>query len=78
MMNNVREYILMPEDIFSKKNRTADDGTLSKVLFFNIARQTRFPVGVASVDAENCYDRVAHAMASLVFQAFGVMANPLK
>ncbi len=24
------------------------------------------------VDLENCFDRVAHAMASLVFQAFGV------
>lgn len=72
MMNNVRRYGLMPEEIFSKKNRTADDGTLSKVLFFDISRQTRRPAGVASVDAENCYDRVAHAMASLVFQAFGV------
>ncbi len=27
---------------------------------------------IASVDASNCYDRIAHAMASLVFQAFGV------
>jgi hypothetical protein len=24
------------------------------------------------VNASNCYDRIAHAMASLIFQAFGV------
>ncbi len=27
---------------------------------------------IASVDASNCYDRIAHAMASLIFQSFGV------
>ena len=33
MMANVRKFGLMPEEIFSEKNRTADDGTLVKVLF---------------------------------------------
>jgi hypothetical protein len=53
----------------------ADDGTLSKTLFCNLARQARAPAAIASVDASNCYDRIAHAMASLVFQAFGVPAT---
>ena len=75
MMNNVRKYNLMPDEIFSEKNRTAEDGTLAKILFFDISRQTRRPAGIASVDAENCYDSVAHAMASLCFQAFGVKGN---
>ena len=30
------------------------------------------PAGIASVDASNCYDRVAHLIASLVFESFGV------
>ncbi len=30
-------------------------------------------MGLASVDADNCYDRIAHPIASLVFQAFGVL-----
>ena len=72
MMNNVRAHNLMPDEIFSERNRTADDGTLSKVLFYDLVRQSRRPAGVSSVDADNCYDRVAHAIASLVFQAFGV------
>ena len=78
MMTNVRKFGLMPEEIFSEKNRTAEDGTLAKVLFFDIARQTRRPAGVASVDAENCFDRVAHAMASLIFQAFGVSGQSVE
>ena len=72
MMENARRYNLMPEEIFSERNRMADDGTLCKTLFCDLARQARVPAAIASVDASNCYDRIAHAMASLVFQAFGV------
>ena len=42
------------------------------MLFLDTVRQTRLSAGLASVDAANCYDSVAHAIASLVFQAFGV------
>ncbi len=78
MMDNVRKYNLMPDGIVSKKNCTAEDGTLEKILFFDISRQTCQPAGVASVDAKNCYDWVAHAMASLCFQAFGVKRNSVQ
>jgi hypothetical protein len=56
----------------AKKNRTADDDGLAKTLFYDIACQMRTPAAIASVDAVNCYDRIAHAMASLIFQSFGV------
>ena len=72
MLDNVRKYNLMPEEIFSERNRMADDGTLAKVLFYDIARQARIPAAISSVDAANCYDRIAHAIASLVFQSFGI------
>ena len=72
MMAKARGHNLMPEEIFSKQNRMADDNTLIKTLFCELARQARAPAAIASVDALNCYDRIAHAMASLVFQAFGV------
>ena len=72
MMQNVRKHNFMPEEIYSEKNRMADDGSLAKVLFYDIVRQTRLPAGLASVDASNCYDSIAHAIASLVFQSFGV------
>ena len=72
MLQNARNHEMMPEEIFSEKNRMADDGTLCKTLFFDIVRQARIGAAIASVDASNCYDRIAHAMASLIFQAFGV------
>jgi hypothetical protein len=43
-----------------------------KTLFYDIARQKRSPAAIVSVDASNCYDQIAHAMASLIFQSFGV------
>ena len=72
MMGSAREHHLMPEEIFSKKNRMAGDGTLCKTLFYDIARQSRVPSAKALVDALNCYDRIAYATASMIFQAFGV------
>ena len=60
----------MPEDIYSKKNRMADDGTLAKVLLFDVVRQFRLPAGLSSVDAANCYNSIAHAIAALTFRAF--------
>ena len=44
----------MPEEIFSKRNRMADDGTLGKTLFYDISRQAQVPAAIASVDALNC------------------------
>jgi hypothetical protein len=68
----------MPEEIFSEKNCMADKGTLCKTLFYDITRQARVPAAIASVDALNCYDRIAHAIASLIFQAFGVPLSAVK
>ncbi len=50
----------------------ADDGMLAKVLFYDIVRQSRLLAGISAVDADNCYDRIAHPIASLVFQSLGV------
>ena len=72
MMDNASKYGLMPEEMYSEKNKIVDNGTLAKVLFFYITRQTRLSAGLSSVDAANCYDAVAHVIASLTFQAFGV------
>jgi hypothetical protein len=56
MLQQARTYKLIPEEIYSERNRLADDGTLVKVLFFDIVRQTRRLAGISSVDADNCYD----------------------
>ena len=63
MLANIRKYRLMPDKIYSERNRLADDGTLSKVLFYDIVRQLQRPAGLAAVDADNCYDRISHPIA---------------
>ncbi len=72
MLEEARKYKLIPEEIFSEKYCTADDGGLAKTLFYDIVCQLRVPATIPSVDASNCYDRIAHAMALLLFQSFGV------
>lgn len=72
MMQNIRKNGLMMEEIFSEVGKTAEDGGLAKVLFYDIVRQSRKSAAISSVDAANCYDSIAHAIASLVFQACGV------
>ena len=42
------------------------------MLFYDIFRLLRVSAGISSVGAANCYDCIAHAIASLVFQPFGV------
>ena len=64
-LDNVRKYGLVPEEIYSERGKVPDDGTLARVTFNDVVRQTRLSAGVASVDAANCYDSVAHAIASL-------------
>ena len=57
MLDLARAHNLVPEEIYSAKG--------NQVLMYNIARQLRHPLLVASVDASQCYDRVAHAIAAL-------------
>jgi hypothetical protein len=78
MLANARKHNLMPEEIYSKQNRMADDGTLTKVITFDIIWQMRRSAGIALVDADNCYNRIAHAIVSLVFQAFGVPSTSVE
>ena len=78
MMDNVRRHGLMPEEIYSEKGKTADDGSLAKVLFYDISRQSRIAAGLSSIDAANWYNNIAHAIASLVFQAFGVPVEAIE
>jgi hypothetical protein len=72
MLNMVGLNGFMPDEIFSECNCTAEEGTLLKVLFYDVVWQTRSAAGISSVDADNCYDRLSHAIASLVFRSFGV------
>ncbi len=51
---------------------------LTKTLFNDVTCQARVPAAIAFVNASNCYDRIVHAMALLVFQAFGVPVSAVE
>ncbi len=72
MLHTARRYKLVPEEIYSERNHLADNGTLAKVLFYNIVRQTKLPAGISAVNADNYYDWICHPIASMVFQSLGV------
>ena len=40
MLKNMRRHNMMPDEICSKKHRMAEEGTMMKVLFFNIVWQS--------------------------------------
>jgi hypothetical protein len=69
---NMMKYKLMPEVVYSECNRLAKNGTLSKVLFYDIFHQLCWPAGLASIDADKFYNRIAHPMALMIFQALGI------
>ena len=68
-MRSLIDQGLLPEDHFSKKGSTADDVKFDKTLMEDLSRQSRTPMGIVSVDAAQCYDRVNHVMMSLVWLA---------
>ena len=78
MLDVARRYNFMPEEIYSEQGKKADDGLLSKVLLYEIFHQSRCPAALTSIDAANCYDSIAHTIASLFFQAFGVSGNAVE
>ena len=72
MLDLARKHGIVPPEIYSEKGRTAEDAVLHQVLAYDIARQTRALLIVASVDAAQYYDRIAHLIVDLTLQASGV------
>ena len=52
MIGNVGWHNMMPDQIYSKNNCTADNSAKSKVLFFDIVQQSQGTAGISSVDAD--------------------------
>lgn len=76
MLEQVQHYKLMSDEVFSEEQCMADDSILAKVLFYDISEKLRPSSVLVLVDDANCYNRVAHAITSLIFQAFGAPHTP--
>jgi hypothetical protein len=74
---SLRRVGFLPEEHYSQKESLAEDACFDKILTFDISRQSRTPLSVASVDAAQCYDRVNHIMMGLVWMALGVLQSAI-
>ena len=72
MLDVVRSHGFMPEEIYSEKVKSADDCFLAKFIIYDIVWQGRTSAALIAIDAAKCYNNIAHAIASMVFQAFGI------
>ena len=72
MLDSVRAAGLIPEEHFSDKENTAEDGKFANVLMCDLSRQRRKKMGSISANAGSYYDQMHHATMALLFIALGV------
>ena len=61
-----------PVEQFTKRGSQALQGVVASGLFCNIARALHRTAAIESVEFANCYDAVAHLIASIALQSFKV------
>jgi len=67
---------LIPDEIYgSRPGYRANICALNKVLTYDVLRQSRLLAALCSNDADSCYDRILHALASISLQRMGVAAE---
>lgn len=75
MMRQLASTGSAPKEVYGGiKSKDARAVGLLRRLIPDISRQMRLPLAIASVDAQSCYDRIAHPVASLACQRLGVPA----
>jgi signal transduction histidine kinase len=73
MMDQAEAQNWIPREIYGgRKNHEAIEVALNRRFLTDIARQRRTPLAIASVDAQTCYDRMAHSIASIAAQGWQV------
>ena len=72
-----KNNLLAKEQYGSRPGKQAIDHAVHKALTFDIIRQYRIPSALCSNDAKSCYNRVAHAIASLAYRRLGVPDPPV-
>ena len=78
MMDEARASGVTPEEHYSEKDSTAEDGKFAGILMCDISRQQRRQMALVSADAGNCYDRIHHCIMLLCFLAAAVPVGAIK
>jgi hypothetical protein len=63
------------EQYGSREGKNAIGQALNKVLSFDLIRQARLDAAMCSNDVKSCYDRIVHAIASILMQNQNVAAS---
>ncbi len=72
MLDKAFEGDTIPVEQFAKRGSQATEGVLTSGRFCNIARELHKTAAIENVDQANCYDAVAHPIASIALQSFKV------
>jgi hypothetical protein len=73
MIKRMEQNSWIPPEIYGgRKNHEVIDVAMNCRLVADIARQWRAPLAIASVDAQTCYDRMAHSVALIAMQGWQV------
>ncbi len=70
MMDKAFQVDIIPAEQFAKRGSQATEGLLTSGLFCDISRALHKIAAIESVDLANCYDAVAHPVASIALQSF--------
>ena len=77
MANAEKHNMIAKEQYGSRKKHSSQDHGLNKALTFDILRQQRKSGAQAMIDAQMCYDRITHSVASLALQQRGLPKGPV-
>jgi hypothetical protein len=72
LMDKAVEGDIIPAEQFAKRGSQETEGVPTLGLFCNIAQALHKTTAIESVDLANCYDAVAHPIASIALQSFNV------
>ncbi len=72
MMDRAFQEDIVPVEQFAKRGSQAAHGVVASSLFCDIARALHQTAAIECVDFANCYNAVAHPIASIVLQSFKV------
>jgi hypothetical protein len=72
MMDKAFQGDIIPVEQFAKRGSQATEGIPTSGLFCDIGRALHKTAAIESVDLANCYDAVAHPIASIALQSFKV------
>jgi hypothetical protein len=72
MMDRAFQEDIVPVEQFAKRGLQALEGVVTSGLFCNIVQALHRKAAIESVNFANCYDAVAHPIASIALQSFKV------